>query len=242
MRMLAKLRVRWIERLVGEQLVRLSAVTAKVASRLLIDAQWGGKEPEWFDHRHHLLDPEKWFTDYWAVSACNTMRVLPLDGTLLDLCAGDGFYDYYFYRKRASRIVCLERDQSALAHARRYHSAANIEYRNEDVLRCQVEPAAFDTVLIRGAIEHFDAEGQQTIFRLAHRALKPGGWFCGDTPAKSKIGQQYLHAHEYEWADEAEMRRELAKVFDHIETESMSSHDPSIVGYTTLLWRCRKKA
>ena len=137
-------------------------------------------------------------------------------------------------------MLCTDRDPEALSHARRFHAAPNLEYRSQDVLTFQPEPNAYDTVIIRGAIEHFNAEDQQRIFQLAHGALKPGGWFCGDTPAKSRVGQLYLHAHEFEWADEAEMRRELGRVFAHVETESIPSKDARVVGYTTLLWRCRK--
>ena len=232
-----------MELFVGESLVRLSSITATAASRVLVHAQWFYREPEWFDHRRHLLDPEKWFTDYWAASADNAIRVLPLDGTMLDLCSGDGFYDFYFYRKRARRIVCIESDAEAHAHARRFHAADNIDYRLQNLLSFEPEPSSYDVVLIRGAIEHFTQLEQQQIFQMAHRALKPGGWFCGDTPEKSRVpGEIYLSHHKFEWADEAEMRNELGHVFPHAETEVLASNDPSISGYKTLFWRCQKKA
>lgn len=197
-------------------------------------SQWGYNKPEWFDHRHHLLNPEKYFTDFWTASADNVLKVLPLKGKLLDLCAGDGFYDYYFFRKRAQEITCVELNQGAYNQAIRLHKAEGIRYLLEDVLKFEPEQSYFDVVLIRGAIEHFSQENQQVIFRKALKALRPGGWFVGDTIA-NKSGNILLDAHEHEWADEVEMREELEKVFNIVETYSMES-----IERKTLFWRCRK--
>jgi len=225
-----------VELIIGEYFAKLAEMSGKIASELLFHAQWGYTEPEWFDHRHHILHTEKWFKDFWTASADNILRVLPLHGTLLELCSGDGFYDYHFYRKRAKEIVCVEINAEVFRHALRLHKAENITYIFQSVLEYQPKPSYYDVVAIRGAIEHFSQENQQLIFRKAKDALKPGGWFCGDTPANPKAADhKMLKAHEYEWADETEMRRELEKVFDHVETYSMVSADR-----TTLFWRCRK--
>jgi hypothetical protein len=49
------------------------------------------------------------------------------------------------------------------------------------------------------------------------------------------LEHKHLEAHEHEWADEAEMRRELVAVFDHVETKTLISKDR-----TTLFWKCKK--
>jgi len=227
-----------IEMITGEYFAKIANYAGQIASGLLFNAQWGHVPPEWFDHRHHLMHPEKWFNDYWTASADNVLRVLPLHGSLLELCSGDAFYDYHFYRKRAKEIVCVEINAEVFRHALKLHQSENITYILQSVLEYQPQPSYYDVVSIRGAIEHFSQAGQQAIFKKALEALKLGGWFCGDTPANlegSSDHNKMLPSHENEWKDEAEMRQELEKVFEHVETYSMVSADR-----TTLFWRCQK--
>lgn len=224
------------ELLIGEYFARISQITGKIASEMLMNAQWGYQEPEWFDHRHHTLDPERFFKDHWTVSADNVLQVFPMGGSMLNLCSGDGYYDYHFFRSRAREIWCIDNNQEAHRQAVRLHRAANIQHVRTDVLAYQAPDSRFDVVLIRGAIEHFSEDHQQLIFQKAFNALKVGGWFCGDTPANPhKEGGTMLGAHENEWSDEAEMREQLERVFDHVETRTFVSEDR-----TTLLWRCQR--
>ncbi|MEZ7196515.1 class I SAM-dependent methyltransferase [Pseudodesulfovibrio karagichevae] len=225
------------EYLAGEFYFLLWRKFGRAASERLFKAQWGYGSPEWFDHRHHILEPDRWCTDYWAESADNVLRVLPLGGRLLNLCSGDGFYDYYFYRKRAEDIVCVERDGSAISQARRLHLDPRITLIEADVLSYEPPSGQFDVVAIRGAIEHFGQAEQQAIFQKAHQALKPDGWFCGDTVQRREDGNKHLTFHEFEWADEREMAAELGRVFGTVETHTMVSKET-----TTLFWRCRKDA
>jgi SAM-dependent methyltransferase len=218
---------------VGEYLAQLAAEAGKIASECLFKAQWGFRQPDWFDHRHHVLDPVVRFTDHWTMSADNVIDVLPLGATLLNLCSGDGFYDYYFYRPRAGEIVCVDVNPVGHAQAVRLHSAPNIRHVLHDVLTYEPAPGHFDVVCIRGAIEHFSEDNQRRIFDIAKKAMKPGGWFCGDTPANPN--PQALHAaHEKEWADEAEMRAALSVAFRHIESKTIVSETR-----TSLFWRCQ---
>ncbi|MGE3550307.1 MAG: methyltransferase domain-containing protein [Geobacter sp.] len=221
--------------ILGEYFVQVGSYVNKLAGGLLFNCQWGGRESEWFDHRLHLLDPEKWFSDFWTASADNIIGVLPQHGKMLNLCSGDGFYDYYFYRKRVAEIIAVELDDEPYRHALRLHSAPNIRYLKDNVLTYQPPESYFDVVTIRGAIEHFSRQDQQVIMRKAHAALKPGGWFCGDTPARRQDNRKHLSHHVCEWADEREMRQELGHHFKHIETSTLAS---DLV--TTLFWRCMK--
>jgi SAM-dependent methyltransferase len=158
-----------------------------------------------------------------------------MGGTVLELCAGDAFYDYMFYRHRASKIVCVDINPEPYYLYKRVHQAPNIEYHLGDVMAFDAGENLYDVAIIRGAIEHFTEEGQQKIFRKALKALKVGGWFCGDTPANHDQDHKMLDEHEFEWKDEVEMRRELVKTFDHVETRTLVSKDR-----TTLFWRCKK--
>jgi SAM-dependent methyltransferase len=219
---------------IGEHFAALSRAYGQIAAAHLFRSEWCYVEPEWFDHRLHLLDPETHFNDFWTASSDNVISVLPLGGRLLDLCSGDGFYDYWFYRHRA-QIVGIEKNQAVFDFACLHHGDMSISYELADVLTYQPKPEHFDTVVIRGAIEHFTRDDQQRIFRKAWTALKEGGWFCGDTPAKRGEETKALEAHEYEWRDEQEMREELSCVFKVVECRTLISRNR-----TTLLWKCQK--
>jgi SAM-dependent methyltransferase len=217
------------ELIIGEYYAALSKYAGQMASRFLMKVQWGYGHPDWFDHRHHFLDPETQCNDFWAMSADNVIQVHPLNGRMLNLCAGDAFYDFYFYRQRSSEIVCVDLGKEAYRHYLRHHQAANIVYHFADVLNFPISAGEFDTVVIRGAIEHFSQANQQKIFLMAKDSLKPGGWFCGDTPANHDQSHKMLHAHE------SQMRTELSRVFEKVETQTLFSKER-----TTLFWRCQK--
>jgi hypothetical protein len=226
------------ELIVGEYFLQLSRKTGELASQLLFKSQWGYQEPEWFDHRHHLLSLDRFFGDYWAIPPSDVVSCLPWGGSLLELCSGDGFYPYYFYRNRAKEIVCVEFDEEVYRHAKRCHDSPNIDYVLESVLEYQPSASYFDVVSIRGAIEHFNEDEQLLIFKKAYQALKSGGWFCGDTPAANpNPSQKHLSHHEHEYKDETELKEQLSKIFDVVHTYKVVSKDR-----INLFWKCQKTA
>ncbi|KPA18829.1 hypothetical protein MHK_000952, partial [Candidatus Magnetomorum sp. HK-1] len=99
---------RRLDIILGEYFAKVSKTAGKLAANLLYRGRWGKLDPEWFDHRIHLLYPEKMFNDHWCITAVNAIQRLPFGGTLLDLCSGDGFFPFYFYRNRAKNIDCVE--------------------------------------------------------------------------------------------------------------------------------------
>jgi len=235
-------------RMAGETVARVSRITGRQAAALLFKAHWGFEPPEWHDARLSLLDPEKWFTDGSHVSRANIIGVLPIGGTILDLCGGDGFLAYYAYSRRARRVVSVDYDAAAHAHALRHHRKPNIEYVKSDIFAYDTGTSAFDVVAIRGAMEHFSESDQLRICHLAWRALKPGGWFCGDTPLNT-TGPKMLVHHQNEWTSEDQGRDLFGHVFPEIRTKLFESGEA--VAYngelpardairTTLLWRCQK--
>jgi ubiquinone/menaquinone biosynthesis C-methylase UbiE len=228
--------------LIGEYFFALWKEIGQISSQLLSSAQWSYQTPEWFDHRHHFLFPERWLTDFVMESADNVLRALPVNGKLLNLCSGDGFYDYYFFRRRASEITGIEILDEPFKHAKRLHSASNIRYINGDIFDVPVKESYYDVVVIRGAIEHFSKSKQNEIFKIAYVALKDGGWFCGDTPQKRDIeDSKHLPTHEHEYDSEEDLCNSLSQVFHHVESMAYKSKDvPNFDSFTTLFWRCQK--
>jgi SAM-dependent methyltransferase len=227
----------------GELCASISRLAGDCAATSLFYAQWRLATPEWFDGRLSQLSPRKWGNDLHHIVYSNVLSVVPLGGRVLDICSGDGFIPYYIYSRRADQIICVDYDPNAAKHAMRHHSKSGIEYQHHSIFEFQWEDGWFDVVVIRGAIEHFTQQQQQAIFSLAKRVLKPGGYFCGDTPANEAANDRLLVSHEYEWRDEVQMRDELSHVFSDIQTQVYVSREP-IDGSTlrtSLIWRCRKQ-
>jgi SAM-dependent methyltransferase len=226
----------------GEICTRISRLTGDWAASSLFFAQWRLATPEWFDGRLSQLSPGKWGNDLHHIVYSNVLEVIPLGGRVLDICSGDAFIPYHIYSRRADQIVCVDYDPNAARHAIRYHSKPGIQYQHRSIFDFQWEDGWFDVVVIRGAIEHFTQQQQQEIFKLAKRFLKPGGYFCGDTPANAAANDRLLDSHEYEWRDEAQMREELSHVFSDIHTQVYVSREPidHSTLRTSLIWRCRK--
>jgi SAM-dependent methyltransferase len=223
-------------RIIAEYYYNLWLQLGYEANNLLMNAYWGGPVfPNFFDHRSHLLYPDT-HIDYWTLSSDLALRHLPLDGKLLSLCSGDGFYEYNFYAKRASEVLAIDQGAVAMNVAKRIYQSPKITYKFESIFEAVIPPDHFDTVVMRSAIEHFSLADQIRICELAYKSLKPGGYFVGDTPAAA--GAEKLHTdHENEWKDEAEMRAVLLSHFkeENIETSAFVSKDRTI-----LFWACRK--
>lgn len=200
------------------------------ASELLYSARDDVAGIDWFDHRHHFLNPSVEFLDFCMISGTNVVTKIPIGGDVLDLCCGDGFYDYYFYRHKAAYVLGVDINARAIALARREHSAKNIEYAVGDILTYSF-PGIYDVISCRGAIEHFTENEQSALMANVRDMLKPNGWFCGDTVAPITDNA----AHKHEWTCESEMREALTKVFGSVETDALISRERA-----TLLWRCQK--
>lgn len=226
----------------GEALYHIVREISVPASQRLFAAQWSFSAPEWYDHRHSWLDPDKWNHDFVDASVYNVLPRLPLGGSMLSLCCGDGFFEKHYYSKRCSSIVAVDKDRSALAYAARLHNAANINYRMSDVFELDFPDNSFDVVVMRSAIEHFTEVQQRNLSSSIKRWLKPGCWFVGDTPANPGHDESHklLEHHEHEWSSEREMREDLGKYFSEVVTSSIVSNESTAnATRTTLFWACR---
>lgn len=228
--------------IIGETFAFISKKSGVIGASLLFKAHWRFEEPEWFDKRISQLSPNRWGSNIDHVAYANILNVLPIEGKILDLCSGNAFLPYYIYSNRASEVVCVDNDYNAAQNALRLHRKPNIKYFYDDIFNFKWPENYFDVVVIRGAIEHFTQDQQHKIFKKAYGLLKPGGYFCGDTPAAFDREDKMLSSHEYEWQDEAQMTEELSSIFKNIDTKTFISKEP-IDRKTlrkTLLWSCKK--
>tara|TARA_B100001093_G_C26858943_1_gene1028893 strand:+ start:6205 stop:7032 length:828 start_codon:yes stop_codon:yes gene_type:complete len=225
----------------GEFFALLSQHFGNRASRILKQGQWGHEsKPDWFDHRHHFLNPDEEFKNSWTESISLVLRLLPRNGSVLNLCAGDAFYDHYFLKNSASRITCVDlkpKDDFKDYLIKKHTIHENVDYIFEDVLSFKPRKVRYDIVWIRGAIEHFSGKNQIKIFELAKESLNEGGWFVGDTPANPAKQATKQHAmHENEWSNVNEAEEILRNYFSEIHVYSLFCNCD---GRETIFWKCR---
>lgn len=172
----------------------------------------------WTDRRLHMWDPNECGCDHWIVSMAHILARIPLEGHLLDLACGDGWYCYHAFRHRASKIVAVDRDKAAIAMAKRLWSDPGIDYVLADL--CEYEPdAKFDVVSLRGTARLLD--DLPRVLKMAHNALRPDGWFVGDDLATTTAIPVLTKALREEFGDGASWT-------------TLVSRDRN-----TLIWSCR---
>ncbi len=119
------------------------------------------------------------FDDFYAAA----VEMLPFrDGAaprILDLGAGTGLLaGMLLARWPRARLVLVDLAPEMLAQARRRFAGreARVEIRGADYL---ADPLGgpYDAVVSALSIHHLPDAGKRAIFRRAHAALRPGGWF-----------------------------------------------------------------
>lgn len=158
--------------------------------------------PEWFDHRADLYRFSDERRPYFLERGVYARELLPREGRVLDLCCGDGFYPFHFYAETASHIDACDWDDTALAHARRYHSHPRISYTKRDIVCDDLPGTGYDLVVWDGAIEHFSLDDINTVLRKVRAVLRPEGVLCGYTILNDGPMVHPDHSHEFGSSDE----------------------------------------
>ena len=168
---------------------------------------------EWFDH--HLDAQWQWprlgRAGFLERGVLSSLALRP-QGTVLELCCGDGFNTRHFYAPRAARIVAVDANDEALRHARRFNSASNISYQSCDITR-DLPKGPFDNVVWDTAIHHFTrAEALAILGRVSEVLTREGG-LSGHTVIES--GSTYRYARQ-EFADANDLAALLGEVFPYV--------------------------
>jgi SAM-dependent methyltransferase len=136
---------------------------------------------EWFDHEIdvHWQWVARQRSMFLERGVLNTLAIRS-GAQVLELCCGDGFNAHRFYAERAERVLAVDHDPAALAHARRFHARPNVEYRSCDVLQ-DLPEGSFDNIIWDSAMHHFSLSEVAVILASAHRSLTPDGVLSGYT-------------------------------------------------------------
>jgi ubiquinone/menaquinone biosynthesis C-methylase UbiE len=223
-----------VETLLGEYYWLVSTECGRMAADNMMKAQWSHSIPEYFDQRIQFLNQETYCADHFIVASAKMLEAIPLDGVVLDLCCGNGYQPWAFWSKRASKVVAVDYDKNAIKQAKNIHKKANIEYVEANILEYDFGIDKYNTVMMRGAIEHFSVANQIVICKNIAKALKLTGCFCGDTPLNPKNNSKLLTHHENEWSTPQEAEAVLKAAFSNVQTMVMPSRDR-----TTIYWTCK---
>jgi SAM-dependent methyltransferase len=168
---------------------------------------------EWFDHE---IDVQWQWTArqrpmFLERGVLNMLAISP-GARVLDICCGDGFYAHRFYAARAARVLAVDRDSSALSHARRFHARENLEYRGCDILE-GIPDGPFDNVIWDSAMHHFTVRQVISILGSVRRCLAHSGVLSGYTEIEPDEDYAFARLRFTEPEQLAEL---LAGAFDHV--------------------------
>lgn len=89
----------------------------------------------------------------------------------------------------------------------------------QDIERARIEPGSVDLVWMGQSIEHISEADLDRLLPAIHSALKPGAWFCFDTPnrrvTRAQAPDRFIHPdHKVEYEVPALARKLTANGFD----------------------------
>ena len=171
-------------------------------------------QPLWHDH----FSDQYWEmgarrTTHWLERGVFSRMFLKPGGSLLELCCGDGFYAKLFFSTSAARVLAVDADAAAIAHAKRFNAAPGAEYRLHDIA-CGLPHGSFDNIVWDGSLAYFTEAETGSILRAATAALTPGGILSGSTLASNVA--KFVTGQKREIRDRNDLRALLSPHFAHV--------------------------
>lgn len=202
---------------------RVARRIASAAHHFQFNVEWGVDNPEFFEHHldqyyswRHTRNSLPWERGVYSTMALQATTTPTTKPTVLDLCCGDGFNDYYFYSLLAESVTAIDFDPDAIKVAKRTNQAPNVTYVLGDI-RSDIPEGQFDNIVWDAAIEHFtEAETTALMGTIASR-LKPTGILSGYTIVEAEDGHRHLHQHEYEFHGKEDLARFLTPWFETVQ-------------------------
>jgi len=140
---------------------------------------------------------------------------------ILDLCCGDGLFDYLFYSGLANHIDALDVDKSAISIAKKYHRASNITYYLSDCINNDFPNSDYDVVVWDGAIGHFHQKDAEKILIKIKNVIGERGILVGSEVLEPEERKSWDHYMTF--CEPSNMRNFLKMVFPHVIVKEIPS-------------------
>jgi SAM-dependent methyltransferase len=202
---------------------RIARSMASAAHHFQLNVEWGVDNPEFFEHHldqyyswRRTRNSLPWERGVYSAFALQAMTTPTSKPTVLDLCCGDGFMDYYFYSLLAKSVTAIDFDPDAIRLAKRTNQAPNVTYVIGDI-RTDIPEGQFDNIVWDAAIEHFTEAETTSLMATISSRLTPTGILSGYTLLEAEGGHKHLHQHEYEFHDKEDLARFLTPYFETVQ-------------------------
>jgi hypothetical protein len=167
---------------------------------------------EWFDH---YVD-SNW---QWSATGRSSFvergvfsnLVIRPGAQVLELCSGDGFNTKHFYSGRATRVVGVDANAEAVAHAKRMNSADNVSYELCDI-RETLPDGPFDNVVWDSALHHFTPQETGKVLALLKQRMAPAAVLSGYTEVED-IEYEF---RKVDFRDKSDVAELLGRAFKHV--------------------------
>ena len=206
---------------------------------LLCDSPPHFEDNRCFLHLWYLSRGTRWplgrNPDFLARGLFNR-EVMRAGDRVLDICCGDGFFDFLFYSGIAGQVDAIDIDRSAIAMANRYHLANNVSYRVLDCVKEELPQGSYDVVVWDGAIAHFTKDEVANVMAKIKNALGSDGILVGSEALETWEGKTW--DHHLAFPEPADLRQFLLQFFPHVLIKEI----PPIRGrYREAYFRCGDK-
>ncbi len=172
--------------------------------------------PSWFDHRIDLY--YNWPNNlFWLERGILPRKYMFQGCKILDLFCGDGYYSRYFHSTIAGKIDAIDKDQRAIAHAKKHHSHPLINFAQIDVIKENLPGTNYDLILWYEAIEHLSENDYSNVIYKIKTSLSEDGILFGSTPIikEENLGKNNWE-HENEFTSVNQLNHFLSKDFHEI--------------------------
>lgn len=175
-----------------------------------------GAEPEWFNH----FNDQFWQwrltrNPLWVERGCFNLLAMNQGANVLELCCGDGFNSYHFYSIRAKKVLAVDFDKGAIAHAIKYNQTVNLTFEKRDI-RNKFPSGKFDNVIWDAAIEHFTKSETKKILKKIKNSLSNTGILSGYTILRADNENKLHPLHEYEFKSKSDLLRFFTPFFRNV--------------------------
>jgi len=176
----------------------------------------------WYDHRFDYLRGMDNF--HWLERGFFALERIKTRDDVLDLGCGDGIFSGVFYSSKAKRVLAIDIDQKAIAHAQKYYGRKNVRFIKADIKNMQLPSNKFDTIFMFAVLEHFSPEDGIKVLKNIKKSLKKNGIFFGSTPIFSHTKFKANFEHKNEFGSVQELEEFLKTVFKNVRV--FQSHWP----------------